>query len=188
MHNETIRLSYDVNNYSDHPGCYPPRPSALVDNTLLDLHKFFTSYSASFNTCLIDINPFFIGKRQILKNMADKTRLPWWRQCWCIRHDDFKIFPDNFYERSLSLAVIGNTVLKLFNILAQGPFCVTHCSDYNGKNSKEFRPPPPTLWRRLAYESQKDAGSIFVAYKFRVLSWLEFCGRKSYFFAHTELV
>ena len=139
MHNETIRLSYDVNNYSDHP----PRPSALVDNTLLDLHKFFTSYSASFNTCLIDINPFFIGKRQILKNMADKTRLPWWRQCWCIRHDDFKMFLDNFYERSLSLAVIANTVLKLFNILAQGPFCVTQVVTTMVRTGKNFDPLPP---------------------------------------------
>ena len=67
-------------------------------------------------------------------------------------------------------------------------------SDYNGKNSKEIPPlpfpfpPPPILRRRLAYESQKDAGRIFMAYKFRFSSWLEFWGRKSYFFAHTELV
>ena len=58
-------------------------------------------------------------------------------------------------------------------------------SDYNGRNSKEFRPSPPpipplppTLWRRLPYESYKDAGSIFVAYKFRFSSWLERCGGK----------
>ena len=50
-------------------------------------------------------------------------------------------------------------------------------SDRQGKNTK-----------RLAYESQKDAGRIFMAYKFRFSSWLEFWGRKSYFFAHTELV
>ena len=59
--------------------------------------------------------------------MADKTRLPWWRQCWCIRHDDLKMFPDNFYERLLSLAVIANTVLKLFNILDQGPSKTPPC-------------------------------------------------------------
>jgi len=46
-------------------------------------------------------------------------------------------------------------------------------SDYNGKNSKEFVP-PPLSGGRLAYESQKDAGRIFMAYKFGFSSWLEF--------------
>ena len=29
-----------MKNYGDLGGCYPPRPTALTDNTLLDLHNF----------------------------------------------------------------------------------------------------------------------------------------------------
>ena len=28
-----------MKNYGDLGGCYPPRPTALMDNTLLDLHN-----------------------------------------------------------------------------------------------------------------------------------------------------
>ena len=34
-----MRLSYDMKNYADLGGCYPPQPSASADNTLLDLHN-----------------------------------------------------------------------------------------------------------------------------------------------------
>ena len=42
-------LSQDMKNSADLGGCYPPPPSASVDNTLLDLQN--SSYSASFNNC-----------------------------------------------------------------------------------------------------------------------------------------
>ena len=42
MNNERIiefGFFYDVKKYADLRGCYPPCPSALVDNILLDLHN-----------------------------------------------------------------------------------------------------------------------------------------------------
>ena len=36
------------------------------------------------------------------------------------RHDDFKMFPDKFERKSLSVVVLVWRVLKLFNILARG--------------------------------------------------------------------
>ena len=36
---EIIRLSYDMKNYADLGGCYPSKPKAEADNTLLDLHN-----------------------------------------------------------------------------------------------------------------------------------------------------
>ena len=38
---------------------------------------------------------FFVGKMQIVKNMAVSSPLPWYLQCLRTRHDDFKILPDN---------------------------------------------------------------------------------------------
>ena len=43
-----------MKNSADLGGCYPPRPSASVDNTLLDLQNIFISYSASFNIKLLN--------------------------------------------------------------------------------------------------------------------------------------
>ena len=40
-----------MKNSADLGGCFPPRPSASVDNTLLESAEFFISYSASFNNC-----------------------------------------------------------------------------------------------------------------------------------------
>ena len=40
-----------MKNYVDLGKCYPPWPTASTDNTLLDLHKFFKRYSASFINC-----------------------------------------------------------------------------------------------------------------------------------------
>ena len=34
-------------------GCYPSRPSAEADNTLLDLHNFSYDTKADFNNCFI---------------------------------------------------------------------------------------------------------------------------------------
>ena len=48
--------------------------------------------------------------------MTVKTRLPWQRQCWRTRHDDFKMFPDNSKVKSPCFI----PVLKLFNFLARG--------------------------------------------------------------------
>ena len=42
MNNKTIiefDYLYDVKNYADLGGCYPPRPSASMDSILLDLHN-----------------------------------------------------------------------------------------------------------------------------------------------------
>ena len=39
--------------------------------------------------------------------MTVKTRFSWSSQCWRTRHDDFKMFPDKFYDESLGLAVIA---------------------------------------------------------------------------------
>ena len=36
-----------MKNYRDLGGCYPPRPTASTDNTLLYLHNHFKRYSAS---------------------------------------------------------------------------------------------------------------------------------------------
>ena len=46
-----------MKNYGDLRGCYLPRPTASTDNTLLDLHKFFIRYSASFINNLVNITP-----------------------------------------------------------------------------------------------------------------------------------
>ena len=41
MNNKTIiEFGFCImKNYGDRGGCYPPRPTALTHNTLLDLHK-----------------------------------------------------------------------------------------------------------------------------------------------------
>jgi len=41
-----------MKNYGDLGGCYPPRPTASTDNTLLDPHNSSVRYSASFSKCL----------------------------------------------------------------------------------------------------------------------------------------
>ena len=45
--------SYLVKNYGDRGGRYPPRPMALTDNTLLDLHNSSQDTEAEFNNCFI---------------------------------------------------------------------------------------------------------------------------------------
>ena len=42
-----------MKNYADRGGCYPPQPSALADNTLLDLHNSSYHTKAEFNNCFI---------------------------------------------------------------------------------------------------------------------------------------
>ena len=40
MNNKTIiEFGFRIMNYGDLGGCYPPRPTASKDNTLLDLHN-----------------------------------------------------------------------------------------------------------------------------------------------------
>ena len=44
---------YLMKNYGDLGGCYPPRPTASTDNTLLDLHNSSYDTKAEFNNCFI---------------------------------------------------------------------------------------------------------------------------------------
>ena len=48
-----IATEYDMKNYADLGGCYPPQPSASADNTLLDLHNSSYHTKAEFNNCFI---------------------------------------------------------------------------------------------------------------------------------------
>ena len=63
-----IRLLYDVRNYSDLGGCYPPLP----DNILLDLHNlFFTSYSVQLKPLFCKIFSGFFFKIMIVPGSMD---------------------------------------------------------------------------------------------------------------------
>ena len=42
---------YLMKNYGDLGGCYPPRPTASTDNTLLDLHNSSYDTKAEFINC-----------------------------------------------------------------------------------------------------------------------------------------
>ena len=42
-----------MKNYGDLRGCYPPWPTASMDNTLLDLHNSSYDMKAKFNNCFI---------------------------------------------------------------------------------------------------------------------------------------
>ena len=44
---------YLMKNYGDRGGCYPPRPTASMDNTLRDLHNSSYDMKAEFNNCFI---------------------------------------------------------------------------------------------------------------------------------------
>ena len=44
---------YLTKNYGDRGGCYPPRPTASTDNSLLDLHNSSYDTKAEFNNCFI---------------------------------------------------------------------------------------------------------------------------------------
>ena len=44
---------YLMKNYGDVGGCYPPRPTASTDNTLLDLQNSSYDTEAEFNNCFI---------------------------------------------------------------------------------------------------------------------------------------
>ena len=48
-----------MKNSADLGGCYPPRPSASVDNTLLDLHNSSYPTKANFNNCFIIHSKYF---------------------------------------------------------------------------------------------------------------------------------
>ena len=54
-----------MKNYGDLGKCYPPWPTATTDNTLLDLHKFFKRYSASF---IVTINIFTLDAAEVENN------------------------------------------------------------------------------------------------------------------------
>ena len=45
MNNKTIIIEFGLRiimkNYGDRGGCYPPRPTASMDDTFLDLHNSF---------------------------------------------------------------------------------------------------------------------------------------------------
>ena len=48
---------YLMKNYGDQGGCYPPRPTASTDNTLLDLHKYLLL--AEFSVRAVNYGPSF---------------------------------------------------------------------------------------------------------------------------------
>ena len=49
-----------MKNSADQGGCYPPRPSASVDNTLRDLQNSSYPTKAEFNNCFIIPSKYFI--------------------------------------------------------------------------------------------------------------------------------
>ena len=56
MNNKTIiefGVSYHMKNYGDLGGCYPPRPTASTDNTLLDLLNYSYPTRTEFINCFI---------------------------------------------------------------------------------------------------------------------------------------
>ena len=48
-----------MKNSADQGGCYPPRPLASVDNTLLDLQNSSYPTKAEFNNCVIIHSKYF---------------------------------------------------------------------------------------------------------------------------------
>ena len=54
MNNKAINeFGFRMKNFADLGGCYPPRPSASMDNTLLDLQNssYLVHTKAEFNNC-----------------------------------------------------------------------------------------------------------------------------------------
>ena len=91
-----MRLSQDKKNSADLGGCYPPPPSASVDNTLLDLQN--SSYPTQPHSIIA--NYFFLSLRaggifQILKS-------DWFRERAI------------FYDLALLLALAGEKCILLF--------------------------------------------------------------------------
>ena len=61
--NYWIQLSHDVKIYANLGGCYPPQPSISLSGWHPPWSaQFFTSYSASFNNCLL----FVVLKTEVL--------------------------------------------------------------------------------------------------------------------------
>ena len=54
-----------MKNYADRGGCYPPKPSASVDNTLRDLHNSSYHTKAEFNNCFIIHSKYFQSSKNI---------------------------------------------------------------------------------------------------------------------------
>lgn len=61
----------------------------------------------------IEINLFFIRKKQILKSIAVKTRLPCWHQCWRTRQDDFKMFSGIYLGKVATFGCHSLVVLEV---------------------------------------------------------------------------
>ena len=61
---------------------------------------------------------FFIGKREVLVNVAVKTRLTWQHQCGRTSHDDFKILIRYFLEK---VANFGGHSLTGFEVKQGAP-------------------------------------------------------------------
>ena len=49
-----------MKNSADLGGCYPPRPSASVDNTLRDLQNSSYPTKGEFNNCFIIYSKYFL--------------------------------------------------------------------------------------------------------------------------------
>ena len=55
-----------MKNYADRGGCYPPKPKAEADNTLLDLHNSSYHTKAEFNNYFIIHSKYF---QSFIKNI-----------------------------------------------------------------------------------------------------------------------
>ena len=56
---------YDMKNYADRGGCYPPKPKAEADNTFRDLHNSSYHTKAEFNNCFIIHSKYFQSSKNI---------------------------------------------------------------------------------------------------------------------------
>ena len=65
---------YDMENYADLGGCYPPQPSASADNTLRNLHNSSYHTKAEFNNCFIIHSKYFQSSKTI-QNVKTRSRI-----------------------------------------------------------------------------------------------------------------
>ena len=60
---------YDMKNYSDRGGCYPPKPEAEVYNTLRGLHNSSYHTKGKFDNCFINQSKYFQNFEIIKKRL-----------------------------------------------------------------------------------------------------------------------
>ena len=70
-----------MKNSADLGGCYPPRPSASVDNTLLDLQNSLYPTKAEFNNCSEDLKKVptqeLCGRSRSRKKKITRSKQKW---------------------------------------------------------------------------------------------------------------